>query len=97
MTKDTRLIWGYYLVAFILTILSGLVFGFNDSHTAPMPFLLGLFFIFFGIVWITTDLIILILKRTGTIKGFIAHVCGLIINGLFFYYLIAIALGDSFI
>jgi predicted transporter len=88
MTRNSKLIWGVYLIAFTLTILSGLAFGFTDSHTPPMPFVLGTIFILLGLNWTLTDLIILIVRKTGTIKMFLAQLGGLAINGLFIFYLL---------
>jgi hypothetical protein len=87
MTSNSKLIWGVYLTAFMLVILSGLVFGFTHSHTPPMPFALGVIFVLLGLMWTLIDLVILLTRKTGTIKMFLAHFGGLAINGGYVFYL----------
>lgn len=86
MTQNTNLIWGFYFAALLLTVLSGLIFGFVDSHTVPAPFLLGVFFV--GLTWGVTDLIIFLLRKTGASKTLLAHSSGLIINALLVFYIL---------
>ncbi len=91
MFKDTKFIWGFYLIAIGFTVLSGVVFGFANSHTAPMPFLIELFVIFFGLTWLLTDIIVLIIRRTGMWEKFFAHGVGLILNVILSVYLLSMS------
>jgi hypothetical protein len=59
----------FYLVALTLAILSGFKFGFNaGSHTAPLPFVIEIFIIGVGLVWLLIETIIMSMKRIQTWK-----------------------------
>ncbi|NOS90285.1 MAG: hypothetical protein HOP30_00030 [Cyclobacteriaceae bacterium] len=88
MTNDSRIIAGFYVIALLLPMATGLQAGFTHSHTVPLPVLLHVFFIFCGLIWATTDLFIWIVNRKGNRFMLLAHVGGLVTNGLMFYRIV---------
>ena len=88
MMHDSRLVAGFYVVALLVVIVAGLQVGFTHSHTMPLPVLLNGLFVFCGLIWATSDLFIWIVNRKENRFMLLAHVGGLLANGLMFYLLV---------
>lgn len=80
----------FYFIAFGFAILSGLKYGFTDSHTPPMPFLIGLLTMVIGGILFSIDY--LINKLLNKNISYKVHLIGLTLNGLLLFYVIIIAL-----
>jgi hypothetical protein len=83
MIKDTLIILLFYLAAISLSISSGFIYGFSNSHIPPVPFLLGAVFVFIGLLWFSFQLLLTIAKGTKVKDVLIIHLVGLAINILF--------------
>lgn len=57
MTNKEKSVFIFYTIAFIISIWCGLVAGFTDSHTLPLPFLIELIVLSVGIIWFIIDMI----------------------------------------
>jgi len=44
-----------YIIGFCLTIYSVLKFGLIDSHTPPLGFVIPVFFLILGFIWVIVD------------------------------------------
>ncbi len=88
MKKGTEKIWFYYIATFLLALACGLIFGFTDSHTPPLTFLLELLIIPAGLIWLTVDIIILMTRKQKQEGRLNAHLVGLVTNGLLMTYIL---------
>jgi hypothetical protein len=88
MTKHNKLTMGFCFGGLILAIGCGFYFGFTGTLTPPMPFVIELFIIPLGLVWLSIDTLIVSLRRTQTWKDIMGHGAGLILNACFVVYLV---------
>ncbi|UOE51865.1 hypothetical protein MTO98_12325 [Mucilaginibacter sp. SMC90] len=69
----------FYIVCFILSVLSGIFLGFTDTHTPPVPFVIQFFTLMIGSVICIRDWM---KSRPVSFKKIQVHIWGLVINGL---------------
>ncbi len=82
----------FYSVAFILSVLTGIIGtgGFRGhTHTPPGAFIIELFALPIGIILMLFDLLLI---RPFAFKNIRVHAVGLTINGLLMAYVLALAL-----
>lgn len=79
----------FYILFFVLSIWSGIVSGFTDSHTPPIPFAIEFFTLIIGAVLFAADFA---KHKTATFEKIGVHVLGLTANSLVMLYVLALAL-----
>lgn len=88
MKQGTETIWFYCIGTFLLALACGLIFGFTDSHTPPLTFMVELFVIPVGIISFTVDIILLQTRNRKQAGRLNAHLFGFVTNGLLITYIL---------
>ncbi|HWA34546.1 MAG TPA: hypothetical protein VG737_10475 [Cyclobacteriaceae bacterium] len=70
-------IWLYYGGGFLAALACGLIFGFTDSHTPPLAFVLEVLIIPVGVIWMLTEILILARRKQNLSSRAGLHVIGL--------------------
>ncbi|WP_146153498.1 hypothetical protein [Adhaeribacter arboris] len=89
---NSKIVWLYYLIAFTITSILGFKLGFSHSHTPPASFILGFVFTLIGVIWLLVDLIKAAIKKTNSKERMVAHVIGLLANGVVIIFILNLAL-----
>ena len=79
----------FYILFFVLSSWSGIVSGFTDSHTPPVPFAIEFFTLIIGAVLFAADFA---KHRTATFEKIRVHMLGLTANSLVMLYILVLAL-----
>lgn len=88
MNTEAILIWAYYIGLLALALVTGFTFGFSDSHTAPLPFVIELFTMLVGVIWLVIDIAIIVGRKEESMGRLNAHLIGFALNGVFIVYLL---------
>lgn len=79
----------FYILFFVLSVWSGIVSGFTDSHTPPVPFAIEFFVLLIGGILLFIDFA---RHKPATFKKVRVHILGLAANGIVMLYVLVLAL-----
>lgn len=81
----------FYILFFGLSIWSGIISGFTDSHTPSIPFAIEFFTLMVGAILFAADFA---KHKTATFEKLRVHVLGLTANSLVMLYVLVLTLQE---